>query len=86
MDSKTSETNLKIITLNVRGLRDSEKRQSLIYWLKNKQIDIAFLQETYLNVKFKSKLYREWGINTFHNLTDSKHSRGVSILISKLIW
>ena len=31
MSSKTSETNLKVITLNVRGLRDSKKRQSLIY-------------------------------------------------------
>ena len=52
---------LKVITLNIRGLRDTKKRQSLVYWLKNKQIDIAFLQEIYLNDKFCSKLDREWG-------------------------
>ena len=63
---------LKVITLNARGLRDTKKRQSLVYWLKNKQIDIAFLQETYLNDKLCSKLDREWGNNTFHNLSDSK--------------
>ena len=53
MDSKTSKANLKVITLNVRGLRDSKKLQSLIYWVKKKQIDIALLQGTYLNDKFK---------------------------------
>ena len=71
--------------MNVRGLRDTKKRQSLVYWLKKARIDIAFLQETYLNDKFCRKLDREWGNNTFHNLSDSRHSRGVSIVISKNI-
>ena len=62
------------------------KSESLVYWLKNKHIDIAFLQETYFNDKFCSKLDREWGNNTsFHNLSDSRHSRGISILLSKNI-
>ena len=50
--------------------------------MKNKQRDIV-LQETYLNDKLCSKLDREWENNAFHNLSDSRHSRGVSILISK---
>ena len=86
MNQNTSDTYLKVITLNVRGLRDTKKRQSLVYWLKNKHIDIAFLQETYFNDKFCGKLDREWGNNTsFHNLSDSRHSRGIAILLSKNI-
>ena len=38
---------LKIITVNVRGIRNAKKRQNIYHWLNEKQADIVVLQETY---------------------------------------
>ena len=37
----------KALCLNVRGLRDLDKRKSIFTWVKNQEADIIFLQETY---------------------------------------
>ena len=49
---------LKIITLNVRGMVTKHKRDRVMLWIKRHNIDIAFLQETHCT---KSKL------NVFQN-------------------
>ena len=36
-----------LLSFNFRGLREKSKRESLFHWLKQKQINITFLQETY---------------------------------------
>jgi len=38
---------LKILSLNVRGLRNREKRRSMFSYLKNQKAGIYFLQETF---------------------------------------
>lgn len=40
-------TNFKIGTLNLNGARDGHKRMVLFEFIRQKQIDIVFLQETH---------------------------------------
>ena len=48
--------NIKIISLNARGLRETKKRSNLFFWLKEKKIDICLLQETYWTTDIRNKL------------------------------
>ena len=82
MDNIRTNGQLKVITLNTRGLRDSQKRKTVLNWLKNNKADVVLLQETYFTPKMKNILDREWGEHHYHSYTDSCHSRGVSILLS----
>ena len=36
-----------VLSLNVRGIRDPNKRKSIFTWARNQKVDINFLQETY---------------------------------------
>ena len=40
-------SNFKLVSLNVRGIRSFEKRKALFNRLHKSQADICFLQETY---------------------------------------
>ena len=51
---------LKIVSINVRGLRDKSKRFTLINWLKTKQFDIAFLQETFITKDINDKIEKDF--------------------------
>ena len=42
---------LRILSLNVRGVRDRKKRIAIFQFLKDNQYEIACLQETYFNAK-----------------------------------
>jgi exonuclease III len=70
--------NFKIITLNVRGLRQPSKRKTIITWLDKKcsKDAIIFLQETH-NVQSDIRVWeKEWtGLTFFSHGT--KSSRGV---------
>ena len=77
-------SNIHILTLNVQGIRDKNKRYRLYEWLKCQKFNICFLQETHLTEDI---------INTFRNETQNKYisyhsfgksnSCGVSILINE---
>jgi len=69
-------------TINVRGLNEPEKRKRLFYWLEDKSYDVIFLQETFCTNNFVNVFNRDWKGKTCHATTNSKHSRGVSILFS----
>ena len=73
---------MEIITLNVRGLNNSVKRQSIFHWLESKQYDIICLQETFCTEDSKSEISADWKGQSFHCISNSKHSKGVSILLS----
>ena len=78
----SSKNNLRFLTLNVRGLNNVEKRTKVFQWLINAKSDITFLQETYCTEKALTAFKASWtGINE-HAVTDSAHSRGVSILFN----
>ena len=85
MASNTGLTNLdlSVMSLNVRGLHDKSKRRSIFQYIKDKLIDIACLQETYCTSKDEKSFNYDWGGKIFHCLSDSVHSRGVTILIRK---
>lgn len=65
-----------IVTLNVNGMSDNNKRNAIYYWCRKKKIDIVCLQETHSTDKV--------GLNSMWNHGLS-NSRGVAILFSEKI-
>lgn len=68
---------LSILSINVRGLRDHKKRNTLFYWVKKKQSDIIFLQETYWTDDLIHQIEREWEGECILN-PGSNHSKGTA--------
>ena len=75
----------KIVSINVRGLHDHNKRRKLYAWLNQNKVDIAFLQETFVTKNIENIVNSSYDGKMIHNVTNSPHSRGVSILFSKKI-
>ena len=75
---------LKIITLNVRGLRSPKKRRTLFHLFKKNDYDVICLQETYLLKTDIRIIEREWG-SKFHIAEGTKRSKGLLTLINKSI-
>ena len=73
--------NLNVVSINVRGLNDKVKRKTCFSWIKEKKIDIAFLQETFCIETFKNTFDNDFRGKVFHGVTDSTHSRGVCIMV-----
>ena len=67
-------TYFKIMTLNVRGINDKTKRFSIFQWLKQKNVDICFIQESYSSPEIEQLWMREWGgsIEFSHGDTHSR--------------
>ena len=80
-----SNGKLNALTLNVRGLNDSLKRKKLYTWLEDNDIHIAFLQETFFTKMAEPNFKADWKGKMINCVTDSCHSRGVTILISHKI-
>ena len=71
----------KILSLNVRGIRDCDKRRSIFSFLKDQKATFYFLQETYSDPNDESFCMKsEWGGNIIFS-HGSHHSRGICILI-----
>ena len=77
--------NLHVGTLNVRGLKSRRKRIAIYEWINTNNYDIMLLQETYCSKNDKTNFKSDWNGRSFHSVTDSNHSRGVSILLSENI-
>ena len=75
------ETSINFLSLNVRGLRSGLRRQKVFSWLREKEIDIALLQETYSSEDIESSWSSEWGGDVLF-CHGSPHSCGVMILIN----
>lgn len=73
---------LKIISINVRGINSPIKRKKILTYLKSHSTDIAFIQETHLSEREHAKLKRDWVGHVYHSSFSTK-SRGVAILINK---
>ena len=69
---------LKLVSLNVKGISNFQKRKTIYTWCRRKNADFSFLQETEVETQWKN----EWaaGIIMSHG---SSNSRGVAILIKK---
>lgn len=75
-------SDIKIISLNVKGVGHVVKRQKIISLLKRENAQIALLQETHLSDLEHMKLRRGWVGQVFYSSFNS-HSRGVAVLIHK---
>ena len=73
---------LKVITCNVNGLADREKRKTFFCYLYNKQIDIAFVQETHATKSQIKRWKNEWGGRILASNYLS-NSRGVATLFRR---
>lgn len=78
----TIMSNIKIISLNVKGVGHVVKRQKIISFLKRENAQIALLQETHLTDLEHIRLRRSWVGQVFYSSFSLK-SRGVAILIHK---
>lgn len=71
--------NIKILSLNVRGLRNEVKRRAIFAYLKRQKSDIFCLQETFSNKDDEKNWLDEWGGKMFFS-HGTKHSKGICIL------
>ena len=77
---KESFGKLKLLSLNVRGLRERVKRKSVFAYLKDQKCEVYYLQETYCQKQDEKIWSSEWGGRIFftHGTT---HSKGACILL-----
>ena len=71
---------MEVVTTNVRGLGNPQKRKTLFQWLETKSFDIVCLQETFCTNENVNQIMNEWKGTSFHSTSTSPHSKGVSIL------
>ena len=74
---------IKVATLNVRGLNNNDKRNIIYSWIRKESYDICLLQESYCTLENSEKFKRGWKGDMLHSYSDSTHSRGVSILFNR---
>ena len=76
--------NIKICTLNVRGIRNKQKRYNIFSKLKKSKYDIMAMQETHMTDQEKKLIDEGWGEN-YHFCKGTNRSKGLITLFSKKI-
>lgn len=71
--------NFKLISLNARGIRSFDKRETIFNWLCKSGADICFLQETYSS-KDVENIWRKQRKGDMFSSHGSSYSRGVLVL------
>ena len=72
---------LKLLSLNVKGIREKVKRRAIFRWVKRQKADIAFLQESFSIESDADVFKNEWGRGQIFMSYGSSHSRGCVVLI-----
>ena len=71
----STNNDFKLLSLNVRGIRNYDKRKAIFLWISKQNADVIFLQETYstteVELQWKGEIFFAHG---------SEHSKGVMIL------
>ena len=80
----SNKNNCGFISLNVRGLRDCNKRRNIFCFLKDQRASFYFLQETFSDQSDESSWRHEWGGEIIFS-HGTRHSKGVCILIDPSI-
>ncbi len=76
---------ITLVSLNIRGICNDNKKLALKEWISKKKIDICLLQETYLQEEKVVKFRKEWDGEVYFSATNSCHSRGVCTILSESI-
>ncbi len=71
----------KLLSFNVKGIRDGTKRNAVFEWLQIKKADIYLLQETHSAKDDESSWNRQWGNNAIYS-HGTNHSKGVAIFFN----
>ena len=79
---ETLGSNLKVMTLNVRGLKNRIKRNSTFKQIRREKIHIAALQETYLSSNDMLQVEREMGGIVHYSKADGR-SKGLITYFDK---
>ena len=79
--SSFENSDLKIASLNVRGIGNSNKRRKTFNWLRNKHQSIIFLQEVHCREATIDTWRSEWGYKALFSWF-SGSSAGVCILFN----
>ena len=74
---------IKICSINVWGMNDNIKRKKVYMWLEEGKYDVIFIQETHCIDTDINRFNLDWKGKMFHSVSNSKHSRGVAIALSK---
>ena len=72
---------LKLLSLNVRGLRNQNKRRAIFSYLKSQRATIYCLQETYSLANDEKVWSSEWDGHIIYS-RETAHSRGACILLN----
>ena len=75
---------LNVLSLNVRGICDLNKRKSIFTWARNQKADIIFLQETYNTPDVFDSWKFQWPGDMYYS-HGSNHSKGVLVLICETL-
>ena len=76
----SNNKHFKSVTVNVQGIRNKVKRNSVFEWLKNKNVDICLLQETHCHLRKESKIWeKEWGGKCLWSFGTNR-SKGCAVL------
>ena len=70
----------KLISLNLRGINNFQKRRIIFSWCCRKNADFAFLQETHSKKEIETQWRNEWGGKSLCS-HGSSNSGGVAALI-----
>lgn len=81
-NSKIKSDGLKLVSLNVRGLRNFRKRRAIFTWCRKQKADLIFLQETHSTKENEYKWKKEWGSEIIFS-HGSSNARGVAVLIKR---
>lgn len=73
---------VRVTSINAKGLNVPEKRKMLLKELKRSRTDVAFMQETHFKTGGLPLLQNRFFPCTYHAQNQTSKSRGVSILIS----
>ena len=73
--------NLKIVSLNTRGIADHVKRRKVFRFLKNARLQVCLLQECHSTDKTNFMWSNEWGNKCIFSNGNS-NAKGVAILLS----
>ena len=83
-DRLISNSVVRFVSWNVKGLNAPVKRARVLSHLKSFNADILFLQETQLRLKDHIRLRKAWISQVYHSRHDGS-SKGVAILINKKV-
>ena len=79
----SSNIDFKLLSLNVRGIRNFEKRKAIFQWISKQNADVIFLQETYSTKEVEQFWRLQWKGEIFF-AHGSENSKGVMILTKGL--